>query len=63
MSEIVPVVCGRCNNTGRVIIAMSCIGPHLYGPCPKCKGGKRLVEALKDEGIVLIGNYPETEIE
>jgi DnaJ-class molecular chaperone len=34
-----PDRCSRCRGTGRVIVMMACMPPHVYGDCPVC-GGK-----------------------
>lgn len=33
-----PDYCKRCHGTGRVIVMMSCMPPHIYGDCPACGG-------------------------
>lgn len=48
--------CKRCHGTGKVIIALSCLGPHLYGVCPECKGRSVLASDLKtdEEKLILL---------
>lgn len=54
-----PKPCTRCHGEGRVIIAYSCMGPHIYETCPVCCGRPVLGTALAmnaDGGLVVINS-------
>lgn len=57
-----PNQCKCCRGTGRVITAMSCMPPHIYGDCPVCSGTGKKVESIDSPSIKVTKEMADTVV-